>query len=101
MPSVAGEYGFFVHEAKLIPPGIFDIKRPLAPGASHDVASALVMDFLLGEASQLPGSCVGLLDILHGEVDVIGVGLRFDAARGRVQYRQDDGATIEVGAGTP
>src|SRR5438093_3910050 len=59
------------------------------------------MDLLLGEASQLARPCVDLLDVLYREINVIDVGPRLNAAGGRVEYRQDDGATIEVSARTP
>ena len=52
MPSVAGEYGFFVHEAKLIPPGIFDIERPLAPGR------VTIVSRVFFSSLQPPGSSV-------------------------------------------
>ena len=63
-----------INEAKLIAPGVENVKRSFAPGSYDNFAGTVSMNVSVRKAIQCFGLFVNLIEIAGREIDVVGNG---------------------------
>jgi hypothetical protein len=87
----AGEDGSLIDECDWIPEGILEVEESLSPGHR--------LDFIIArEATGIPGAHVYGIEIIKGEIEMLGIRPRVKviAIRAGIETREDCSAAIKV-----